>query len=183
MDGVKEFVNKCIVNQNDVYLYFEIIRQLKPERVIDAGMFLKRIGAVSRQAMNVEIGEDVELCGVDAMPECSAAVYDVIYDKVWNVSNFLSKIEDAESWKKPKKADELKPEAAAEKAYDIAFMLRTDMCFDLSEERRIVRHIIREASYLVLDDEGYERNKELLAFKSYRELELEQDKYKIVILK
>lgn len=161
MEIVKYFGDKCIVNQNDVYLYFEIIRQLKPERVLDAGSFLKRIGAVSRQAMNLEIGADVELCGIDVMPQCSAGIYSVIYDKVWNVRDFLN---------------------VNEKFYDLAFMLRTDTCLEESDERCIVSRIAREASYLVLDNDGYERNKELLAFKSYRELELEQDRYKIVIL-
>lgn len=166
MDSVKSFGDKCIVNQNDVYLYFEIIRQLKPERVIDIGMFLKRIGAVSRQAMNVEIGADVELCGVDVMPECSAGIYDVIYDKVWSVLEFAG-AEPAEK----------------EKLYDVAFMLRTDMCIGISDERKLVKRIVKEASYLVADDAGYERNKELLAFKGYRELELDGSGYKIVILK
>lgn len=184
MDIVKSFGDKCIVNQNDVYLYFEIIRQLKPERVIDAGMFLKRIGAVSRQAMNLEIGADVELCGVDVIPQCRAGIYGVIYDKVWNVRDFLNVNETycTKISKNHKEPDELKLEGA-KKLYDLAFMLRTDTCLEEHDERRIVKRIEREASYLVVDKEGYERNKELLLSKSCRELELEQDRYKIVILK
>lgn len=182
MNSLKSFGDKCIVNQNDVYLYFEIIRQLKPESVLDAGMFLKRIGAVSRQAMNAEISAGVELCGIDVMPECGAGVYGVIYDKVWNVKDFLNGIYCAKAREKDKEPAKRKLAADTEKLYDLAFMLRTDACLASSDERRIVSRIAGEASYLVLDDDGYERNKEVLLFKSYRELELEQDRYKIVIL-
>lgn len=189
MDSINPFNDKCIVNQNDVYLYFEIIRQLKPESVIDIGMFLKRIGAVSRQAMDAEIGTDIELCGVEEMPECSVGVYSVIYDKIWSTVEFLNgngvtqAKENFDKPDEPAESAESELSEAAEKSYDLAVMLRTDKCLNAYDERRIVSHIAGEAAYLLLDDDGYERNKELLAFKSYRELELEQDRYKIVILK
>lgn len=183
MEDAKTFGDKCIVNQNDVYLYFEIIHQLKPEKVIDAGMFLKRIGAVSRQAMNAEIGTDIELCGIDVMPECSAGIYNVIYDKFWNVRDFLNEIPSTQVEDNPEESGEMKLTSATEKSCTLAFMLRSGSCFAPSDERRIVSRIASEASYLVMDYDGYERNKELLLFKNYRELQLERDKYKIVILK
>ncbi len=160
MDNIRSFADKCIVNQNDVYLYFEIIRQIKPERIIDVGMFLKRIGAVSRQAMGMEIGRNVELCGIDAMPECSAEVYSTIYDRIWSIKEF---------------------DGNTEKKYTLAFMLRAGACLDDYDERCIVSRVAKETSYLVADDAGYERNKELIAFRSCRELTLGDDKYKIVI--
>lgn len=172
MDNVKSFVNKCIVNQNDIYLYFEMFRQLKPSKVIDIGMFLKRIGAVSRQAVSSEIGADVKLFGIDVMPECGVGVYSTIYDRIWSVGGFAGMEE----------AMEETIEKTMEKTYDLAFMLRTDKCLSISEESGIVSRIAKEASYLVVDDDGYERNKGLLAFRGYRELVLDNDRYKLVIL-
>ena len=160
MDGIRSFGDKCIVNQNDVYLYFEIIRQIKPEKVIDAGMFLKRIGAVSRQAMNAEIGGNVKLWGIDCMPECSAKVYGTVYDRICSADEFLR---------------------CSEEAYDLAFMLKTEKCISASYEKNIIGRISDSASYLVLDEAAYERNRVVLAFRNYRELALDSDKYKIVI--
>ncbi len=193
MDNIRSFVDKCVVNQNAVYLYFEIVRQIKPEIIIDVGMFLKRIGAVSRQAMGMEIGRNVELCGIDAMPECSAGVYGTIYDRIWSIEEFAENEGTTESDEGDKKAENIASDNKAEntenaedvgnikKKCTLAFMLRVGECLDDYEEKRIVSRIAREASYLVADDACYERNKELLSLKSCRELTLDDDKYKIVI--
>ncbi len=193
VDNIRSFVDKCIVNQNAVYLYFEIVRQIKPERIIDVGMFLKRIGAVSRQAMGMEIGRNVELCGIDAMPECSAGVYGTIYDRIWSIEEFAENEGTTESDEGDKKAENIASDNKAEntenaegvgnikKKCTLAFMLRAGACLDDYDEKRIVSRIAREASYLVTDDACYERNKELLSLKSCRELTLDDDKYKIVI--
>ena len=52
-------------NENDIYIYFETIAQLEPKTILDVGMFLKRIGSVSRKAMDGGVPEDVRLDGVD----------------------------------------------------------------------------------------------------------------------
>ncbi len=114
VDNIRSFVDKCVVNQNAVYLYFEIVRQIKPERIIDVGMFLKRIGAVSRQAMGMEIGRNVELCGIDAMPECSAGVYGTIYDRIWSIEEFAENEGTIESDEGNKKAENVEDANKAE---------------------------------------------------------------------
>jgi len=180
VDNKRSFADKCIVNQNDVYLYFEMVRQIKPERIIDAGMFLKRIGAVSRQAMGMEIGRNVEICGIDAMPKCSAGVYSIIYDSIWSIKDFTENEGIIESDKNTENIENGKNTENIEKC-TLAFMLRTEGCFDDYNEKLIVSRIAGEASYLVADDACYERNKELFLFKSCRELALDDDNYKIVI--
>ncbi len=52
-------------NENDIYMYFETIEQLAPQRVLDIGMFLKRIGSVSRKVMDREVPAEVCLDGID----------------------------------------------------------------------------------------------------------------------
>ena len=36
---------KCITNANDIYVYFEIANMVEHERILDVGMFLKRMGS------------------------------------------------------------------------------------------------------------------------------------------
>ena len=57
------------LTENDIYLYFETVQQLEPQRVLDIGMLLKRAGSVSRKAMNREVVEGIQLDGVDFFPE------------------------------------------------------------------------------------------------------------------
>ena len=40
--------NYYITNDNDIFVFFEIISQTSPRSILDVGMFLKRIGAVTR---------------------------------------------------------------------------------------------------------------------------------------
>lgn len=62
--------------------------------VLDVGMFLKRIGAVSRQAMGCEIDAKVQLCGIDLYPDVQLAVYDRIYDIIFPQKLFINEIVD-----------------------------------------------------------------------------------------
>ena len=70
-------------NQNDMYLYFQMINELQPDSVLDAGMFLKRAGSVSRQMMGCGISEDVRLDGIDFFPELQLPVWKTIYNKIY----------------------------------------------------------------------------------------------------
>ena len=44
-----------MLKKNDIYIFFETMKQLEPHSILDIGMFFKRIGAVSRNAMDEEI--------------------------------------------------------------------------------------------------------------------------------
>lgn len=75
-----------ITDRNDIYLYFEWIKQAKPTSILDFGIFLQRIGAVSRQVMNCEIPTDIVLEGI-SMKENIQPVYTTIYDKITNIKS------------------------------------------------------------------------------------------------
>ena len=62
-------------NENDIYMYFETIEQLAPQRVLDIGMFLKRIGSVSRKVMDREVPAEVCLDGIDLFPQFQFPVW------------------------------------------------------------------------------------------------------------
>lgn len=64
-----------IRNENDIYIYFEVITQLEPRKILDIGMFLKRIGSVARKVMDEELSEELVLDGVDLFPEIDFPVW------------------------------------------------------------------------------------------------------------
>ena len=75
-----------ITDRNDIYLYFEWIKQTNPTSILDFGIFLQRIGAVARQVMNCEISKDIILEGI-SMNEEVQPVYTKIYDKIINIKS------------------------------------------------------------------------------------------------
>lgn len=80
-----------ITDMDEVFFCFEMLKNLSLDRVLDIGMFLKRIGAVSRQAMSHGISPDVYLCGVDFFPQYNLPVYEKVYDEIWNKETFCEK--------------------------------------------------------------------------------------------
>lgn len=78
----KTWMGGLPARKNDIYIFYEAVRQLEPERILDIGMFLKRVGNVSRSAMNLSIAENTRLDGIDFFPELSLPVWNYIYDEI-----------------------------------------------------------------------------------------------------
>lgn len=78
-----ELYEQVVTDQDEIYTYFEVIRQLSPACILDVGMMLKRMGAVSRQAMHCVIPQNVRLDGVDFYPEVELPIYHGIYDHIY----------------------------------------------------------------------------------------------------
>lgn len=77
-----------IRNRNYIYTYFHIIKELQPLSVLDIGMFLKRVGSVSRQMMNCEISWDIRLDGIDFFPELQLPAWETIYNEIYTETSF-----------------------------------------------------------------------------------------------
>lgn len=78
---------QAVTDENDIYVYFEVIRQLQPSSVLDFGMMLKRMGALSRQAMNCRIPQNIRLDGVDLYPYIELPIYQIVYDNIYDMKN------------------------------------------------------------------------------------------------
>lgn len=78
-----DLYNQVITDADEIYTYFEIIRQLSPKSILDVGMMLKSMGAVSRQAMHCEIPQSARLDGVDFYPEINLPIYQAVYDHIY----------------------------------------------------------------------------------------------------
>ncbi len=79
-----------IKNENDMFIYFEVIKELEPKNILDAGMFLKRIGNVSRQVMNQKIPKEICLDGIDFFPEVCFPVWKNVYDRIITPQDFMT---------------------------------------------------------------------------------------------
>jgi hypothetical protein len=79
-----------IVNQNDIFVFFNIIQKMEPDAILDVGMFLQRIGALSRRAISMSFSNQV-IC--DGMPLGDQHVFPVsntIYQSVCDMDTARS---------------------------------------------------------------------------------------------
>jgi hypothetical protein len=88
----RKFIQYGLVDSDTIFLYFKVINDIQPKKVLDMGMLLKRAGALSRDIGNIEIDEGILLDGVDLLPEVDAGVYSTIYDHIFTTEDFLSEI-------------------------------------------------------------------------------------------
>lgn len=72
-----------LTDETDIFAFFEVIDQVEASSILDVGMFLKRIGSVSRQIKEKEIYPNQRLTGVDFFPEISCPVWEKIYDDIY----------------------------------------------------------------------------------------------------
>lgn len=86
----------CLNSQTDISSLFEMIEQERPHSVIDIGMFLKRIGAITRQVLDREISADCILDGIDCMPDLKIPIYNVVYDHFISMNDFIANISSPE---------------------------------------------------------------------------------------
>lgn len=147
-----------ITNENDIFTYFSVINDICPTSIIDVGMFLKRIGAVSRQARGVEISRDIRLDGIDIFPDINPKVFNVIYDEMYD----LSLLENGNK-------------------YDLMIMLRTDSVFADREAEKIWNWAKQNVKYVFTSCETEFELEELKKKGNVRDIRLEKELYAIVI--
>ncbi len=148
-------------NENDIYIFFEAIEQLEPGRVLDVGMFLKRIGCVSRKAMNREVPEETQLDGVDFFPETNFPVWDGIYDSVLDVDGFAAK--------------------GTPDLYGLAVVLGTEEFYRQKACPFMIQNISQCARYALVSRYS-EQWKQAAPFLRSIELQVEQDRYYLLDL-
>lgn len=76
-------------NENSIYMFYEVVEQLDPELILDMGMFLKRVGSVSRKIMDREVPKEVVLDGVDFFPEVSFPIWSTIYSGIETAEEYF----------------------------------------------------------------------------------------------
>lgn len=76
--------NFVITSSSDISFFYESIEQITPSSVLDYGMFLKRIGAISRQTLNRELPLSCRLDGIDYNSGLQIPVYNSIYNAIYD---------------------------------------------------------------------------------------------------
>lgn len=72
----------AVTDKKLVFFYFKSLQGTENRSVIDIGMFLKRMGSLSRSALDLTIPAETALLGVDSPYAPSFPVYEKLYDRV-----------------------------------------------------------------------------------------------------
>lgn len=144
-----------IRKQNDIYIFFETIEKAEPGSILDAGMFLKRVGSISRQMMNREVSGDVCMDGIEFFPETTFPVWENLYDHIYSWEEFLQR--------------------QKENQYELGIILGID---DLRQEvnGELIPVMKNCCQYLLLDGLT-EEEIELIDNKNIRNIKIEGDVY------
>lgn len=143
-----------ITNQNDIYLYFEAIRQMKAKSVLDIGMTLKRCGAVCRQVADSAIEPAVHLCGIDLDPETTPPVYHSIYQEILAQESLFKKTTGH---------------------YDLAVLLNLPK--DVLSDQALLKYTRDHAAYLLSDREAEHCLLQYFSREGMQTITLDHDQY------
>lgn len=146
-----------IVKQNDIYLYFETIRQLHAKSVLDIGMTLKRCGAICRQVADSAIDPAVHLCGIDFTPETTPPVYHCLYQEILSMESLLKKTTGH---------------------YDLAVLL--NLSKDVLTDHALLNYIKDHADYLLSDRDAEHDMLRSFLLKNTRTISLDDDQYLLI---
>ena len=120
-------------DHRDLLAYGGIVSELSPTSILDVGMFLKRVGAVSRSFRNFSIPGKTLLCGVDFF-EDELAVYQRIYTKTVDMAG-AEKLLSGEH-------------------FDLVVMLGIEGLIGEEDYKRLLE-LISEGGSFILTDEKY----------------------------
>ena len=135
--------SKIIVNQNDIFVYFEMIKRNEPKSILDIGMFLKRIGAISRQAMEYEIPQDILLDGIDIFPEFGMSVYEMVFNKIKTIGEITNQIVELS-----------KSETIDGEKYDLAMLMRLSGVLLKEQEQMLWMYALTHSKLIFSDAEA-----------------------------
>lgn len=156
--------HKSLISSDVLYSYFMLINDIEPEKVLDIGMLLKRVGALSRDIEGLEVDEHVQLDGIDissAFPDDDVKIYSTIYDHIYTMDEFISVISSLDNSDR-----ELKYDLVV--AYDLTDFFISDDYTRQGLIRNAAHYIQTSSSYLITDRAFFELINQYLLSYSYR---------------
>ena len=123
---MNNFTDFIIKNSDDIYIFFEIFNQIKPRKILDVGVFLKRIGAISRNVMEYEIEDNVIMDGIDLFPEVRCGVYKQIYNHLFEIGGF-----------------------SFQSDYDLIFLIRIDKFMNTEQMNELWKYAASYCKYAI----------------------------------
>ncbi len=76
-----------LTDPDEMNAFALLVSQLHPVKMLDVGMFLKRIGAISRSFRNFEIPSDTELFGLD-LTGAEVEIYHVLFRQIVTAQDY-----------------------------------------------------------------------------------------------
>lgn len=153
--------NMILTSETDIYVFFEIIDKVEAESILDVGMFLKRVGSVSRQIKDKEISMDKTLVGVDFFPEVICPIWNRIYDVVYTPSELFQK-------ESPKK-------------YNLATVIQLNDCMSEAEAVIMWKWLENHVSYVITDWDFDEISK-VINVKNQRKIAVDDKSYSFITM-
>lgn len=147
---------QIITDGNDIYVYFELIRQINPANILDVGMFLKRIGAVARQAMNCEVPRQICLEGIDLFPQIKIPIYRGIYNEIYELEAIDARL--------------------STRHYDLAVLLRVNEWLT-GEKQGVWEYLVKHSRCILADTDDPEFVQFVLANCRCEALNIEDKQY------
>ena len=158
--------NIWINNKDDIILFTSVVSQIKPESVIDIGMFLQRMGAVSTNSF---LEDDAAADGVFA--ECErrdyGGVYDVLYRKKCTLDDFVNPHNPS--------AYEI-----TDRRYNLAVMMKSSPIIPAEHKPRIWKWLQKHSEYVLADTEDFGYVEALSKRPATREISVEGAHYMTV---
>lgn len=150
-----------LTSETDIYAFFEIIDQTEADSILDVGMFLKRIGSVSRQVKDKAIPVEKNLIGVDFFTEISCTVWKTIYNFVFTAGDFFL----TENSQK----------------YELAMVLQLEGSVDATKSNQMWSWLSTHVSYVMTDWNVQDIGK-LATFKTSAEITIDNKSYWFITL-
>ncbi len=163
-------IKGTITNSDAMYCYFEMIKKLGAGSVLDIGMFLKRIGAVSRQMAGTQVNKDVFLYGIDFFPEIYLPIYQVIYDKIISFDHFKNYILDTEAAKG-------KTDGIIVSKFDLVVMLETEDLIYEADKRKLVEYLMQYTSAILADQKTGKWMTDMRLVKGYYPIQIDSSRF------
>ena len=132
-------MSSIITDKDLSYFYFEMIKSSGAQTVLDVGMFLKKMGTVSRQALGSGIGMNVKLYGIDTIPGIRLAVYDKIYDEIITEKKFIDY--------------GIVDDNGKEKQFDVASLLSLDE-ISIECKNKVWMYVLKNAKAIMTEKNG-----------------------------
>lgn len=146
-----------ITNKNEMFVFFQMIEQIEPESVLDVGMFLKRIGAISRNVLDSSIDENIRLDAVDIDDGVKLAVYDTVYTNIVTLQK-LDLIQKT----------------------DLVMMMDAAGIMSVKELENVILWSEKNAKYIVTDAETYKEVSRFTINFQARNITVDEDVYYLI---
>lgn len=151
-----------VTKKNDIYVYFQLIKEIEPEKIVDIGMFLKRIGAISRNVLDNSIHEQIVMEGTDVEESPNTKICDTIYNRIYSLEDMLSmRCDTTESC--------------------LVMMMDLTDLYGGEKLDEISKWVSENAGYVLLDAKTFSIFDKYVESKITKELVVDEDKYYLTI--